>query len=276
MADLKEVVRRVKEAEKKMEGKVSKIPRVTRNVGVQVSRKAVWPLATSTCPSNVWREPGKIVKEWHWIVDCIGGQGGTIFVGSCAFKPTNAIAITFTFRGISLWNIAAGRRPCSTNLKLLSGDSAYWWRGRGKAERERNRKVLSTGSHFRIMKWWCPFRHSIELCMCSVHCSGDIECLAKRQWEAISSNRRRRQGKGDWRSWRNCSCSIQEFAQHSQQQAAVGFFFKLQEEYFAFWFPSQQPFFWFTFHHKNPQISNNQSGSSEGRRAGHTDCKHWA
>ena len=53
MADLKEVVRRVKDAEKKMEGKVSKIPRVTRNVGVQVSRKAVWSLATSTCPSNV-------------------------------------------------------------------------------------------------------------------------------------------------------------------------------------------------------------------------------
>jgi len=38
MADLKEVVRRVKEAEKKKgEGKVSKIPRVTRNVGLQIS-----------------------------------------------------------------------------------------------------------------------------------------------------------------------------------------------------------------------------------------------
>ena len=38
MSDLKEVVRRVKEAEaKKGEGKVTKIPRVTRNVGLQIS-----------------------------------------------------------------------------------------------------------------------------------------------------------------------------------------------------------------------------------------------
>jgi len=37
MADLKEVVRRVKEAEKKRgEGKLTKIPRVTRNVGLQI------------------------------------------------------------------------------------------------------------------------------------------------------------------------------------------------------------------------------------------------
>ena len=38
MADLKEVVRRVKEAEKKRgEGKLTKIPRVTRNVGLQIT-----------------------------------------------------------------------------------------------------------------------------------------------------------------------------------------------------------------------------------------------
>ena len=38
VADLKEVVRRVKEAEKSLgEGKVTKIPRVTRNVGLQVN-----------------------------------------------------------------------------------------------------------------------------------------------------------------------------------------------------------------------------------------------
>ena len=35
MANLKEVVRRVKEAEKK--NKVTKIPRVTRNVGLQIT-----------------------------------------------------------------------------------------------------------------------------------------------------------------------------------------------------------------------------------------------
>ena len=38
VADLKEVVRRVKEAEKRLgEGRFAKIPRVTRNVGLQVN-----------------------------------------------------------------------------------------------------------------------------------------------------------------------------------------------------------------------------------------------
>ena len=60
MADLKEVVRRVKEAEKKKgEGKVTKIPRVTRNVGLQITAT----LAPVQPPSQPTPSPSPSLSE---------------------------------------------------------------------------------------------------------------------------------------------------------------------------------------------------------------------
>jgi len=63
VADLKEVVRRVKEAEKSLgEGKVTKIPRVTRNVGLQVNAVPK-PMPIFAPPSRPTPSPSPSASE---------------------------------------------------------------------------------------------------------------------------------------------------------------------------------------------------------------------